>query len=221
LLRKVREAALAVRLEHRLSKDEILTRYLNTTYFGNGTYGVQAAAKYYFGVPIKDLALDHRTGKRSSALALGRATMLAGLVPAPSLWNPVRDMSEARVHQLNVLNHMVEDGKISAQEASDAYGYRPPTIVKQSAPEVPTIAPEFRDLVHTRLAETFTPDELFKSGLHVTTTLDLDLQKAAVNAVREVLPKKTDPEAAVVAVDPRTGDIRAMATKVNRHGKYR
>jgi penicillin-binding protein 1A len=220
VLRKVREAALAVRLEQKLSKDEILTRYLNTVYFGNGAYGIQAASKYYFGVPIKELALDSRTRKRSDALALGRAAMLAGLVPAPSVFNPVRSMTEARRHQLDVLNRMVEDGKITAQQASDAFGNLPPFIAKRTAPEVPTIAPEFRDLVRARLADTFTPDELFKSGLHVTTTLDLELQRAAVNAVKSVLPNKKNPEAAVVAIDPRNGDIKAMTTRVNRNGKY-
>jgi penicillin-binding protein 1A len=220
LLRKVREAALAVRLEHKLSKDEILTRYLNTVYFGNGTYGIQAAAKYYFGVPVKSLDLDARTGKRSPSLALGRAAMLAGLVPAPSVWNPVRSLTDARKHELEVLNRMVQDGKITAQQASDGYGRQPPTIVKQTQPEVPTIAPEFRDLVRTRLADTYTPDELFKSGLHVTTTLDLELQRAAVTAVASVLPGKNNPEAAVVAIDPRNGDIKAMTTRVNRNGKY-
>ena len=220
VLRKVKEAALAVRLERKLSKDEILTRYLNTTYFGNGTYGVQAAAKYYFGVPIKDLALDPRTHKRSNSLALGRATMIAGLVPAPSVWNPVAHMDLARQHQLEVLNRMVEDGKISPQQASDAFGHDPPKIVKATTPETPTIAPEFRDYVRARLNESFKPDELYQGGLRVTTTLDLDLQQAVVNAVKDVLPEVDDPEAAVVAIDPRNGDIKAMTTRVNRKGQH-
>src|SRR3954467_1838798 len=138
ILRKGKEAALAVRLERRLSKDEILTRYLNTTYFGNGTYGVQAASKYYFGVPIKDLDLNERTGKRAASLGLGRAAMLAGLVPAPSYWNPVHSMREARRHQLEVLNRMVEDGRITTFQASDAYGRTPPRIAKTTTPETPT-----------------------------------------------------------------------------------
>src|SRR3954451_18604066 len=200
VLRKVKEAALAVRLERRLTKDEILTRYLNTTYFGNGTYGVQAASKYYFGVPVKDLDRDTRTGKRSASLALGRAAMLAGLVPAPSVWNPVHNISLSRQHQLDVLNRMVHDGKITTQQASDAYGHEPPRIVKATTPDTPTIAPEFRDYVRQRLDQTFTPDELYQGGLRVTTTLDLDLQQAVVAAVKDVLPSKDDPEAAVVAI---------------------
>ncbi|MFL6241088.1 MAG: transglycosylase domain-containing protein [Actinomycetes bacterium] len=220
VFRKVKEAALAVRLERRLTKAEILTRYLNTTYFGNGTYGVQAAAKYYFGIAIKDLDLDARSGHRSSSLALGRAAMLAGLVPAPSVWNPVSHPDLARAHQLDVLNRMVADGRITAQQASDAYGRKPPTIVKARTPEPPTIAPEFRDYVRQRLDATFTPDQLYQGGLRVTTTLDLDLQQAIVKAVREILPNSSDPEAAVVAVDPRTGDMKALTTRVNRKGSH-
>jgi penicillin-binding protein 1A len=221
VLRKVKEAALAVRLERRLSKSEILTRYLNTTYFGNGSYGVQAASKFYFGVPIRDLDLDPTTGHRNSSLSLGRAAMLAGLVPAPSFWNPVHSMTEARSHQLEVLNRMVQDAKISPQQASDAYGREPPRIVKASVPEPPTIAPEFRDYVRQVLdkSKSFSPDEIFQGGLRVTTTLDLDLQQAVVDAMRAVLPNHADPEAAVVALDPRTGDIRALTTRVNRKGR--
>jgi penicillin-binding protein 1A len=222
ILRKVKEAALAVRLERRLTKDEILTRYLNTTYFGNGTYGVQAAAKYYFGVPIRDLDLDPRSGGRSASLALGRAAMLAGLVPAPSVWNPVHNMTLSREHQLEVLNRMVQDGKINAQQASDAFGRRPPRIVKATAPEAPTVAPEFRDYVLDQLQKTLkvNEDQLYQGGLRVTTTLDLDLQQAVVKAVGNILDQPDDPETAVVAIDPRNGAIRAMTTRVNRKGQH-
>src|SRR3954454_7671139 len=95
-LRKLREASLAVRLEQHLTKDQILTRYLNTLYLGNGAAGVQAASKYYYGVPIQQLDLDWPTGEHSDTLALARAATLAGFVPAPSAWNPVEDPAEAR-----------------------------------------------------------------------------------------------------------------------------
>ena len=110
LLRKVREAALAVRLEQRLTKDEILVDYLNVLYLGNGSYGVQAAAKYYFGVPVRDLALDRETGRRSPVLELARAAMLAGIAPAPSVWNPVADEQTAKARQRYTLNRMVVGG---------------------------------------------------------------------------------------------------------------
>ena len=125
-------------------------------------------------------------------------------------------MPEARRHQLEVLNRMVQDGKITPQQASDAYGHAPPRIAKATAPEVPTIAPEFRDYVRERLDQTFTADQLYQGGLRVTTSLDLDLQQAAVAAVKDVLPSSADPETAVIAIDPRTGDIRALTTRVSR-----
>jgi membrane peptidoglycan carboxypeptidase len=212
-LRKLREAALAFRLEHHVSKSEILTRYLNGIYLGNGTYGVQAASKFYFGVPVKDLDLDATTGKRDPILALSRASLLAGMGPAPSVWNPIRDPAAARKRQLYTLNRMVANDMISADQASAAYGHSLPTIVAQRAPEFPTIAPEFRDLVEQSLRQRFGDQAVDVGGLKVTTTLDLRLQQAMVQALAQVLPDASDPEAAVDAVDPRTGDIRAMTEK--------
>jgi penicillin-binding protein 1A len=217
-LRKLREASLAIRLEQHLSKDQILTRYLNTLYLGNGAAGVQAASKYYYGVPIQQLDLDPRTGQRSASLALARAATLAGFVPAPSAWNPVQDPAQARVRELYVLNQMVKNHIVTPQQASDAYGDGLPRIVAKSRADAPTVAPEFRDYVANQLKGTlaFSDTTLFDSaGVKVRTTLDLNLQKAAVHALHAVLPKASDPEAAVVAVDPRNGDIRAMTTKAD------
>jgi penicillin-binding protein 1A len=220
-LRKLREASLAIRLEQHLTKDEILTRYLNTLYLGSGTAGVQAACRFYFGVPIQDLDLDPATGRRDPSLALARAATLAGIAPAPSDWNPVHAPKQARKREIYVLNRMIKNRMISSQQASEAYGNGLPRIVAQSQPDAPTIAPEFRDLVETRLKNVFTDNydnEMFASGgVKVRTTLDLDLQQAVVDALHEVLPKATDPEAAVAAVDPRNGDIRALAEKKD-HG---
>jgi penicillin-binding protein 1A len=219
-LRKLREASLAVRLEQHLSKDEILTRYLNTLYLGNGTAGVQAASRFYFGVPITQLDVDPATGRVDQSLALARAATLAGMAPAPSVWNPVHDPKQARVRELYVLNRMIANHLITPQQASAAYGNALPKIAAQSEPDAPTVAPEFRDMVVRRLKETFGPNydtEMFDSGgVKVTTTLDLDLQKAAMQALRQVLPSKDDPLAGIAALDPRTGDIRAIAEKTDR-----
>ncbi|HVA60644.1 MAG TPA: transglycosylase domain-containing protein [Mycobacteriales bacterium] len=214
VLRKLREAALAIRIEQHFSKDEILTRYLNTLYLGNGTYGVQAASTFYFGVKISDLDLDPVTHSRSPVLALARAAVLAGIVPAPSIWNPVHDPAAARSRELYTLNRLVATDVISPAEASAAYGIGLPRIVAETAPGLPTVAPEFRDLVEQVLNERYaaTPNVVF-AGLTVRTTLDLTLQQAVVQALHEVLPKASDPEAAVVAIDPRNGDIRALAEK--------
>jgi penicillin-binding protein 1A len=184
---------------------------------------VQAASRFYFGVPVQDLDLDPATGKRAPSLALARAATLAGIAPAPSDWNPVHDAKAARKREIYVLNRMIKNNMISSQQASEAYGSGLPRIVAQSQPDAPTIAPEFRDLVEQRLKNVFTgnyDNEMFDSGgVKVRTTLDLDLQQAVVEAIRQVLPKATDPEAAAAAVDPRTGDIRALAEK--KDGGYK
>ncbi len=218
LLRKVKEAGLAVRLENRKSKDEILTDYLNVLYLGNNVYGVQAAAKYYFGVDVKDLDLDEtpgRNNRRDKGLALARASMLAGIAPAPSAWNPVKDFATARKRQQYTLNQMVINKHITSEQASDAY--KRVTAVKplqETPPEPPSTAPEFADLVKAQLRAKYKDDEdaLYRGGLRVTTTLDSDLQEAVTRAAKEVLPDPDDPQAAVVAVDIRNGDVKAMTT---------
>jgi penicillin-binding protein 1A len=215
-LRKLREASLAIRLEQHLGKDAILTRYLNTLYLGNGAAGVQAASKYYFGVPVQNLDLDPKTGAHDPSLALARAATLAGFIPAPSVWNPVNDPKEAYRREFYVLNQMIKTGKISSQQAAEAVRGGLPPIVARSKPDAPTVAPEFRDYVTDQLRGTLAFDDatLFDSGqVRVRTTLDLDLQKAASRAMQQVLHSPGDPEAALVAVDPRTGDIRAMTTR--------
>ena len=218
-LRKLREASLAIRLEQHLSKDAILTRYLNTLYLGNGAAGVQAASKYYYGVPVQNLDLDPKTGLHDPSLALARAATLAGFIPAPSVWNPVNDPKEAYRREFYVLNQMIKTGKITSQQAAAAVKDGLPAIVAKSKPDAPTVAPEFRDYVTDQLRGTLAFDDasLFDSGqVRVRTTLDLDLQKAAVRAMQQVLHSPGDPEAALVAVDPRTGDIRAMTTRAAR-----
>lgn len=208
-LRKLREASLAIRLEHHLSKDDILTRYLNTLYLGNGTAGVDAASRFYYGVPIDKIDINAR-GQDDPSLGLARAATLAGIAPAPSVWNPINDPTEARARELYVLNQMFKAGDITSVQAGDAYGTSLPKIVAAKEPDAQTIAPEFRDLVAQSL-EHYGDSTLFESGgMKVKTTLDLDLQQAAEQALHELLPKSKGLDAAIVAVDPRNGDLRAL-----------
>src|SRR3954451_12502792 len=132
LKRKIKEAALAVRLENRLSKDQILTDYLNVLYLGNNVYGVQAAARYYFGVDVKDLD-KAPNGTRDKTLALARASMLAGIAPAPSAWNPVKDYTTARSRQAYTRNQMCKLGFISSKPPPEA-SRRPVKPVKEALP---------------------------------------------------------------------------------------
>ncbi len=235
-MRKVREAALAFRLEQQRSKSEILTAYLNGVFLGNSVYGVDAAARYYFGVKASDLDVDLRTKERRPSLALARASMLAAIVPAPSTRNPVRNFALARTKQGDVLNRMFDEGMITTQEASDAYReIRSPTdIVRRRDPELPTESPEFADLVKLELEKTYgsEPEALFRDGLKVRTTLDLTLQQAVNESARALFPdpgtpdlprtdpnfRLGDPDLAVVAIDPSTGDLKAIYSSAYRRG---
>ena len=226
ITRKVEEAAIALRLEHRRSKDDILTDYLNVLYLGNSTYGVQAASTYYFGVDAKDLAEDETPGREGAppdpGLALARASMLAGIAPAPSAWNPVQDFAQARARQKYTLNRMVADGWITPQQASDAFAREAAVVPKRETPPEPvSTAPEYADLVTAELRAQFEddPDQLDRGGLRVRTALDVDLQESVAQAVREVLPDEDDPQAAVVAIDIGTGDVTAMTTLRRRPEK--
>ena len=216
LRRKVQEAAIAVRLEDRKSKQDILTDYLNVLFLGNSTYGVQAASRYYFGVDVKDLAVDEtRPGPPDRVLAIARASMLAGIAPAPSVYNPVKDFRAARVRQRYTLNQMVLNRHITEQEAAAAFEREPAVRpVRETEPEPPSTAPEYADLVKAQLKQQYAadPDLLDRGGFRVTTALDTDLQEAVTRAAREVLPDPDDPQAAVVAVDTRNGDVKALTT---------
>ena len=221
LMRKVKEAALAVRLENKLSKDQILTDYLNVLYLGNNILGVQAASRYYFGVDVKNLD-KAPNGASDPTLALARASMLAGIAPAPSAWNPVKDFATARSRQRYTLNQMITLGFTTPAMATAAFR-RNVKPVKEALPELPTDAPEFADLVKAQVQDKFKSDAeqaVFRSGLRIKTTMDNDLQTAAARALREVLPGGSDmPEAAIAAVDIRTGDVRAMSTLLRHPAK--
>ena len=215
-LRKMREAALAYRAEKQFGKEEILLRYLNSVYLGNGTYGVQAASKYYFGVPVKDLALDRASGRRSPITELARAAMLAGLVSAPSKYNPVRNMKLAKERQFYALERMSANRFITPIDASRAYRL-PLALARLRPPAEATEAPIFTDMVTRELKQTLNDDDLYRGGLRIRTTLDLLMQRAMEQSVYTVLPglnpaspDPDEPDAAVVAIDPRNGDLKAI-----------
>jgi penicillin-binding protein 1A len=192
--RKVREAILAVKLERTMSKEEILAGYLNTVYFGHGAYGVQAASRLYFRRDAEDLTL------------LQSAT-LAGLIAAPSARDPYLHHREARRYRDAALDRLVEVGWLDPGRA-DRLRARPLRIAPE--PLVRSEAPHFMEHVRRDLAARYGLDALYRGGLRIRTTLDRDMQGAAERAVRASLPLPTDPEAALVAIDPRTGAIRAM-----------
>jgi len=194
IARKVREAILALKLEHTMSKDRILAGYLNTVYFGHGAYGVQAAARLYFRRDAADLTLV-------------QSAMLAGLIAAPSARDPFLHPAAARWHRNASLDRLVEVGWLDAARAEKLRA-RPLGLAAE--PRVRSAAPYFMEHVRRDLQARYGLDALYRGGLRIRTTLDRDMQAAAERAVRTYLPARGDPEAALVAIDPRTGAIRAM-----------
>jgi len=203
LARKLREAVLAWQLEKDLSKDEILTGYLNTVYFGRGAYGIQAAAKTYFSSSVWQLTLP-------------QAALLAGLIAAPGYYDPVDHPGRARFRRNTVLVEMLEAGMLergafrAARRSGLRLRLRPATERFEAAYFVDFVKRWF--LASPRFGETFTQryNLLFKGGLRIHTSIDLDLQRAAEDAIGQVLAFRGDPHAAMAVMDPRTGQVRAL-----------
>ncbi|MCK6574646.1 PBP1A family penicillin-binding protein [Myxococcota bacterium] len=170
LTRKIREAILARRLESRLGKLDILFLYLNQIYLGHGAYGVEAAARLYFGKGVE-------------ALGLAEASMLAGLPPRPSTLNPVVDLSGSKARQRYVLDRMVAEGFITAQQADQAF--TEPLAIHSATPDVfGAMAPDFVEHVRRTLQENYGGEALNREGFDVWLTVDLDFQQAAHGAVQ-------------------------------------
>jgi penicillin-binding protein 1A len=197
VLRKVKEAMLALKLERAFSKDQILSKYLNTIYFGRGAYGVQAASKTYFGIPAKDLSVS-------------QAATLAGLIPAPESYNPVNHPAEAVTRRNLVLGRMVTEGYLTQAQA-DAAKRQKIEVVKRVRPQLAD-APDFVHFLRRQLIAQYGEEEVFTGGLRVRTTLDYTWQQAAEAAIAARLPGPDgeDPFIALVAIDPRDGAVRAM-----------
>ncbi|MDH7489083.1 MAG: PBP1A family penicillin-binding protein, partial [Anaerolineae bacterium] len=203
LWRKLKESFLAYRLARHLSKDQVLELYLNQIYYGNLAYGVEAAAQTYFGKPARELDL-------------AECALLAGLPQSPSAYNPLTNPSAARERQRVVLGLMAKQGYITREQAAEA---ERETLHFAAAP-FPIAAPHFVMYVRERLAAMLPEDVLRAGGLRVYTTLDLDAQRAAEDAIRRHLAKLAERKpgepdhnvrnAAVVALAPQTGDILAM-----------
>jgi penicillin-binding protein 1A len=199
--RKVAEILLALEIERRLTKDEILERYLNQVYFGQGAYGVEMAARVYFGKSVKDVTLPE-------------AALLAGLIRGPSIYSPYRNFALAKTRQEIVLARMTALGMITARDAAAARKIRI-VLAPPSNALAGIRAPYYVSFILTRLLETYGEDLVYQGGLRVYTTLDPRLQALAEKAVRAGIEsaqrRKLDVEqGALVAVDTETGAIRAM-----------
>ena len=194
LKRKLSEAILAYRIEQDFSKDKILELYLNTIYFGHGAYGVESAAQAYFGKSVTDLDI-------------AESAMIAGVIKSPGRYSPYLDPEAALGRRATVLRQMADQGMITEAERSAASTSEP---VLAGLGRADTAAPYFMEYVKSQLIDEFGAEAVFRGGISVTTTLDLRMQRAAEQAVAAALDREDDPSAALVAIDPRTGEILAM-----------
>jgi len=194
--RKLTEGCLAVELDQHWSKDRILTEYLNDIYFGQEAYGIEAAARTYFGVHAKNLTLE-------------QAALLAGLPQAPSAYDPFTRPAAARARRREVLQAMLQAGDISQHRFQEAV--HSPLGLHPQKTQTTEAATYLSDFITSQLVNEYGAARVRQGGLHVYTTLDSKLQSDASRAVLGTLNRKNDPAGSVVSIDPATGDIRAMA----------
>lgn len=207
LRRKLREMALAIQLATTYSKDEILALYLNQSYYGNLAYGVQAAARVYFNKDVQ-------------ALDLAECAMLAGLTQLPGAHDPLTNPQAAKDRQRIVLDLMARNGSLTAEEARMAAD----EPLQYGSGQITIRAPHFVVAVWEQLKRDY-PDLLYQGGLTVTTTLDLDWQTLAETLARRHIEELNHPalggvshhanNAALVALDPSTGQVRALLGSVD------
>jgi penicillin-binding protein 1A len=211
VFQKMREAALAYHLTRKWSKDKILTEYLNSIYFGNGAYGVESAARTYFGNQP-----DHKNcGTQGQPLCVKElkpeeAALLAGVVANPTAYDPVAHPLAAQRRRNLVLQDMYQQGLLPRLQYFEARQESLPAAVDIKPPTVRTKAPYFTTWVRQQLVDKFGARKAFEGGLKVRTTLDLQLQGAAEKAIDTYLPNLNGPSAALVAIDNDTGEVRAM-----------
>ncbi|MDO5049030.1 MAG: transglycosylase domain-containing protein [Actinomycetaceae bacterium] len=194
---KMKEAILALKINQQQSKDQILENYLNTIYFGRGAYGIEEASKKYFG-------------HSASELTLSESALLAGIIPAPSAWDPAVDPQMAQQRFERVLTLMVEDGWITQQQADEAEF---PEVVEATGNSSMTgwrghLMQQIRTEIEERAG--ITAEDLDSGGYAIVSTLDKDLQANAVEAVQSI-PDDHDPnlQIALSSINPENGEIYA------------
>jgi penicillin-binding protein 1A len=206
--RKLIEAALAWQLEQKWTKDQILTAYLNTVYFGNGAYGVEQASRIYF----------HHS---AATMQPAEAALLAGIPEDPSLWDPVARPNLAKARRNLVLRQLYAQGYLTKRELDDSLVYPMPNPRDVSLGSTQSAkAPYFANYVKNQLESTPATRKILYDGLKVKTTLDMNLQNIARKAIASVLPPNgTNPSVALVAIDAQNnpGAVLAMIGGANYH----
>ncbi len=201
--RKIQEVFIALRLEREYTKEEILEMYLNQIYFGRGAYGVQAAAQTYFGKDVDQLDLSE-------------CAMLAGIPRSPNYYSPLNNLDAATQRKAEVLDQMVKYNYIDSATAEKTKN-EPLKLVAQKDTNAADSSSYFIDYITQEMIDRFGADMVYKEGLKIYVSIDMNMQKAAEKAVNDTLPTYyadanglKQPQGALVAIDPTTGYIKAM-----------
>jgi penicillin-binding protein 1A len=211
---KLREAAMAYHLTRKWTKGKILRNYLNTIYFGNGAYGIESAARTYFG---RQHPGCERNSRRPCAAQLepDEAAMIAGVVASPSAYDPVAHPAAARARRNLVLRRMLEQNLIARAQYDAAIAEPVPSRRDVQPPREDTKYPYFTSWIKQQVVDKLGGGQTgarqaFEGGLTVQTTIDGRFQKAADDAIRAWLPNPEGPRASLVAIDNHNGEVRAM-----------
>jgi penicillin-binding protein 1A len=215
VFQKLREAALAYHLTKQWSKDKILTEYLNAIYFGNGAYGIESAARVYFGKRHGWQAAggcgSTRANMCANQLTTPEAAFLAGIIQSPSGYDPIAHPVASRNRRDLVLRYMRDQGYITAAEYTGDIADPLPLQEDLTPPQERSESPYFTSWVRQQVVDHFGPFRAFSGNLQITTSLDLDLQRAAESTIAQILPPGSGlPSASLVAIDNKTGEVRAM-----------
>lgn len=205
ITRKLAEMILALQIERRYTKEEILELYLNQVYLGHNAYGVESAANLYFGKPAAELDL-------------AESAMLAGLIRGPALYSPYRNFRRAKLRQIYVLNKLLEINLVTEREAKlaaiETLEFSPENLRRYGK-----VAPYFISHVLQELLNRYGEDVVYHGGLRVFTTLDTSMQSAAEEVISRYVSqegkKYNFSQAALISIDPSTGYIKAMVGGVD------
>jgi len=214
VFQKLREAAIAYHLTRQWSKEEILRNYLNTIYFGNGAYGIEAAARTYFQ-PNHPGCDQPARAKCASRLEPHEAALLAGMVASPSAYDPIANPKDSKERRDLVLRYMRDQGFLTPQQYTDSAAKPIPDRGDLQPPIEDTAHPYFTSWVKQQVVDRLGGGQegarlAFEGGLRVRTTIDGQLQEAASEAIDNWLPNRDGPRAALVALHNDTGEVRAM-----------
>ncbi|MGX6448106.1 transglycosylase domain-containing protein, partial [Patulibacter sp. S7RM1-6] len=210
VFQKLREAALAYHMTKQWSKQKILTTYLNRVYFGNGAYGVESAAKTYFGKDPAHAGCAPPKDSCAAQLRPAEAALLAAIIASPSRFDPVTEPDAAYRRRNVVLLKMRDQRRITPAEYEEARNEPLPARDDIEPPTLDAENPYFSSWVTAQLVDKVGAQRTYEGGLKVRTTLDPKIQKAAQGAIDAYLTRSDMPQASLVAIDNRTGEVRAM-----------